>query len=113
MNSCPTCQAGRRPPPSWRLWPTAFSSTLSPSDHCHSSPRKRICHVKPHHFSRPLLRSPGGGLRHHCVVPLPRRAAFPRPPRRSHLLAGRSEEHTSELQSLRPLVCRLLLEKKL
>src|SRR5262245_63854642 len=31
---------------------------------------------------------------------------------REHLLAGRSEEHTSELQSLRHLVCRLLLEKK-
>src|SRR5262245_65321695 len=36
----------------------------------------------------------------------------------SHLAAGcvvlvaRSEEHTSELQSLRHLVCRLLLEKK-
>src|SRR5262245_62910643 len=33
-----------------------------------------------------------------------------------HLLGGageaRSEEHTSELQSLRHLVCRLLLEKK-
>src|SRR5215831_20365640 len=32
-----------------------------------------------------------------------------------HLLpvrAARSEEHTSELQSLRHLVCRLLLEKK-
>src|SRR5205814_6987691 len=28
-----------------------------------------------------------------------------------HVL-GRSEEHTSELQSLRHLVCRLLLEKK-
>src|SRR5262245_62229484 len=27
-------------------------------------------------------------------------------------IAGRSEEHTSELQSLRHLVCRLLLEKK-
>src|SRR5438045_4444800 len=27
-------------------------------------------------------------------------------------LVGRSEEHTSELQSLRHLVCRLLLEKK-
>src|SRR6202521_1466402 len=27
-------------------------------------------------------------------------------------LAGRSEEHTSELQSRRHLVCRLLLEKK-
>src|SRR5436853_5539313 len=28
------------------------------------------------------------------------------------LTAKRSEEHTSELQSLRQLVCRLLLEKK-
>src|SRR5258705_9310828 len=28
------------------------------------------------------------------------------------LFMGRSEEHTSELQSLRHLVCRLLLEKK-
>src|SRR5437899_9989165 len=28
------------------------------------------------------------------------------------LKVGRSEEHTSELQSLRHLVCRLLLEKK-
>src|SRR5437899_5255079 len=28
------------------------------------------------------------------------------------LVAARSEEHTSELQSLRHLVCRLLLEKK-
>src|SRR5258705_8983858 len=27
-------------------------------------------------------------------------------------IAARSEEHTSELQSLRHLVCRLLLEKK-
>src|SRR5258705_933109 len=32
--------------------------------------------------------------------------------RRSARLMGRSEEHTSELQSLRHLVCRLLLEKK-
>src|SRR5437899_4656332 len=29
-----------------------------------------------------------------------------------HRSRGRSEEHTSELQSLRHLVCRLLLEKK-
>src|SRR5690349_23922989 len=28
------------------------------------------------------------------------------------LMPGRSEEHTSELQSRRDLVCRLLLEKK-
>src|SRR5258705_1097269 len=31
--------------------------------------------------------------------------------RRSHQSALRSEEHTSELQSLRHLVCRLLLEQ--
>src|SRR5947207_15669499 len=29
-----------------------------------------------------------------------------------HVLVGRSEEHTSELQSHSDLVCRLLLEKK-
>src|SRR5437016_8497393 len=34
------------------------------------------------------------------------------PPRRSISGSGRSEEHTSELQSLTNLVCRLLLEKK-
>src|SRR5437016_12061545 len=33
-------------------------------------------------------------------------------PFRELLLYGRSEEHTSELQSLTNLVCRLLLEKK-
>src|SRR5258706_10936098 len=32
--------------------------------------------------------------------------------RRHSAAAGRSEEHTSELQSLTNLVCRLLLEKK-
>src|SRR5262245_64892124 len=37
-----------------------------------------------------------------------RRIHWLRPPGGS----GRSEEHTSELQSLRHLVCRLLLEKK-
>src|SRR2546425_7205539 len=43
-------------------------------------------------------------------------AARPRPPPRSPGRAARpstrSEEHTSELQSLAYLVCRLLLEKK-
>src|SRR6202789_1752081 len=37
-----------------------------------------------------------------------RRRAWP-----SRLSAARSEEHTSELQSLQHLVCRLLLEKKI
>src|ERR1035438_8272577 len=35
-----------------------------------------------------------------------------RPPFGADLDVTRSEEHTSELQSLRHLVCRLLLEKK-
>src|SRR5687767_15593211 len=34
------------------------------------------------------------------------------PERLAHCGHGRSEEHTSELQSLAYLVCRLLLEKK-
>src|SRR5438874_12381133 len=34
------------------------------------------------------------------------------PRRRARCGPGRSEEHTSELQSRRDLVCRLLLEKK-
>src|SRR5205814_10657472 len=37
---------------------------------------------------------------------------FPSPSRERVPSIGRSEEHTSELQSLRHLVCRLLLEKK-
>src|SRR2546425_9486047 len=49
-----------------------------------------------------------GGVEHHDVVGLPRDAA--REIRRFNAL--RSEEHTSELQSLAYLVCRLLLEKK-
>src|SRR5262245_63498112 len=36
----------------------------------------------------------------------------PPPRRHGDTWRGRSEEHTSELQSLRHLVCRLLLEKK-
>src|SRR5262245_3634389 len=36
----------------------------------------------------------------------------PNPPESRQLMMPRSEEHTSELQSLRHLVCRLLLEKK-
>src|SRR5687767_15292452 len=39
-------------------------------------------------------------------------ALLNRAPRNSSRLAVRSEEHTSELQSLAYLVCRLLLEKK-
>src|SRR5258707_9578055 len=40
------------------------------------------------------------------------RAISPRARRDERAAAGRSEEHTSELQSRQYLVCRLLLEKK-
>src|SRR3712207_9500474 len=48
-------------------------------------------------------KSRGAGNFRHCCVPL---VVFSAP------LPGRSEEHTSELQSRQYLVCRLLLEKK-
>src|SRR2546430_3164376 len=47
------------------------------------------------------------------VIPTAIRLAAPGGPwRRAARAAGRSEEHTSELQSQSNLVCRLLLEKK-
>src|SRR3989441_3802591 len=52
----------------------------------------------PLHAEPPLLRIQEGEAQHLCVM----RVA----------LLQRSEEHTSELQSLAYLVCRLLLEKK-
>src|SRR6266496_6541440 len=57
------------------------------------------------HDALPIYR-PGRGLR--AARRSPPRAA----PRSRACTAGRSEEHTSELQSRRDLVCRLLLEKK-
>src|SRR2546425_6091305 len=59
-----------------------------------------------------LFRSRRVGIRVPRVRPLPSQ-----PPRLSRVgvvrrRQGRSEEHTSELQSLAYLVCRLLLEKK-
>src|SRR5438874_4113147 len=50
--------------------------------------------------ARPRPARPAAGPRHRGALP-----ARQRPP-------ARSEEHTSELQSRRDLVCRLLLEKK-
>src|SRR2546425_5557658 len=45
-----------------------------------------------------------------CATPI--RAVAPRRVASALRTSGRSEEHTSELQSLAYLVCRLLLEKK-
>src|SRR5947199_6251852 len=45
-------------------------------------------------------------------LPLPRCRQMESRPHALHEMLPRSEEHTSELQSLRHLVCRLLREKK-
>src|SRR6266403_4751264 len=47
-----------------------------------------------------------------CRPPPPAAPPVPRTRSRRGRPAPRSEEHTSELQSRRDLVCRLLLEKK-
>src|SRR2546430_12650871 len=58
-----------------------------------------------------LFRSRDGQESEHSVVPVKRGNTPQRTPWREGS-AGRSEEHTSELQSQSNLVCRLLLEKK-
>src|SRR5258707_11459826 len=87
----------RRPPRS-TLFPytTLFRSTARP---CCCAPDTR-CTAR-HPSATPSLRerrSPGT-------------AAWPHSPLWTRM-SGRSEEHTSELQSRQYLVCRLLLEKK-
>src|SRR5438874_4748826 len=75
--------------------------TLEPLEECRYAPEKHsgVPKIAPRrdvvagHLERRLLGEPTNGI---------------------HMLSGRqrSEEHTSELQSRRDLVCRLLLEKK-
>src|SRR5947199_481139 len=65
------------------------------------------------HDALPIFpsRSPRAGRGRAAPASLSSRAA-PRGSRCRAMIERRSEEHTSELQSLRHLVCRLLLEKK-
>src|SRR3954449_13632374 len=56
-----------------------------------------------------LFRSAALGRR---AAPVPASPLSASARRRRRRCRGRSEEHTSELQSHSPLVCRLLLEKK-
>src|SRR2546426_3653722 len=67
------------------------------------------------HDALPISRTgprPAGNRRGPRGPPRPRCAPRARAPRPRRLGWGRSEEHTSELQSPCNLVCRLLLEKK-
>src|SRR2546425_5857634 len=75
--------------------------------------RLRVRHPLPRLAVRRAYRPArdGGGRQVPAPPPAPRRAHQRRAPD-LRLRARRSEEHTSELQSLAYLVCRLLLEKK-
>src|SRR5690349_23725563 len=65
----------------------------------------------PDRLGRPRLRGGRGGGR--VLGHLPRLRGHPHDQQHPlHVTEPRSEEHTSELQSRRDLVCRLLLEKK-
>src|SRR5690606_41528282 len=76
--------------------------------HLHSFPTRRSSDLETGADRGPVRQYRRGGVR------LRHRAAEPRGPvqRRVRRQPGRSEEHTSELQSRENLVCRLLLEKK-
>src|SRR3712207_8001342 len=85
----------RRPPRS-TLFPytTLFRSTCSPT--ASTRPTRPATCPSPDSNARSRGTSPGSGSTGvSCAA-----------------IAGRSEEHTSELQSRQYLVCRLLLEKK-
>src|SRR5438034_1784017 len=86
-----------RPPPSSTLFPY---TTLFRSERPEGRSEGRARHSRSV-ANRHRGRTPAGLRRARRASPLPWR------PRR-----GRSEEHTSELQSHSDLVCRLLLEKK-
>src|SRR2546427_6636847 len=65
------------------------------------------------HDALPISATGGRGCRAAGCPATPGGAGAVRPaPLQSHRRGGRSEEHTSELQSQSNLVCRLLLEKK-
>src|SRR5690349_23514184 len=64
------------------------------------------------HDALPISISALGGARSMTGPREPRNAYFSCGGAHCPVALGRSEEHTSELQSRRDLVCRLLLEKK-
>src|SRR5438046_3917383 len=72
----------------------------------------RALHSFPTRRSSDLLRSASAAGATDSSPATSSCAAGPSRPESRELVAGRSEEHTSELQSLTNLVCRLLLEKK-
>src|SRR2546425_9475492 len=71
--------------------------------------RCAVPHAVRYHTGLPSSKDPAPGHGHACCG---RRSRVSMPRSRVFRRRKRSEEHTSELQSLAYLVCRLLLEKK-
>src|SRR5438034_8051712 len=92
-----------RPPPIPTLFPY---TTLFRSPHARPAADRVLLPPRPGHVRVQHRRQPdhSGGLQPHGLVGPEDDGAED--------AAGRSEEHTSELQSHSDLVCRLLLEKK-
>src|SRR5258706_5783590 len=82
----------RRPPRSTLFPYTTLFRSQDPAGHAHGEQDER---QPQHHLSREIGAIPRRAVRHLAAV-----------------VDVRSEEHTSELQSLTNIVCRLLLEKK-
>src|SRR5204863_10134869 len=95
--------------------PSSFFSWSADPPDLHSFPTRRSSDLGVLSRARRVCRARSGG----DVPPQLQQLSYvrARAPRRTrsegrHRSARRSEEHTSELQSRRDLVCRLLLEKK-
>src|SRR5205807_10620992 len=95
-----------RPPPRSTLFP--YTTLFRSRDRPKSARRKGACSCR---FSR-AHRTHNGGAREKASFRDDQPARCFRGPLHGHRHCGRSEEHTSELQSPCNLVCRLLLEKK-
>src|SRR5205814_10551621 len=97
----------RRPRPPLFPYTTLFRSPR-PTTSSHEHPSTRRPSASPWRSAPPSAGSRSSSAPSRRAARCARRRAASTTPRRTR----RSEEHTSELQSLRHLVCRLLLEKK-
>src|SRR5205814_8855532 len=95
-------------PPDLPSFPTRRSSDLRPLSQLRRPARAKGRDARGNDGVRPAA---AGGARERDYRRVVRRRR-PSVHRRAAGETRRSEEHTSELQSLRHLVCRLLLEKK-